>query len=285
VVDLSARRMGEFLRIVLLYLWNKPDGATTREILAFIPNRIKLTEQEIEPFPNAPHFRFYEILVGSAMGAVMKAGWLVKENSTWFITEEGRLVCKDFGSAEAFYTESQRIFEEWRLQRSAAQVTVEEAEEKAWEQIRLYLQSLDRQEFRYLVKALLEAMDYHIIWMAPAEKTRGNIDMIACANPLGVGAPRLLVQLKHKTPPISAEGLASAISILGLSDVGLVVSSGGFTADAAELVRTHPTHGLSLMNLRKFHDMWLEYYEKIPFATRQHFPLKAVHFLSLDSNR
>lgn len=284
MADSYARRMGEFLRLVLQYLWSRPDGATTREILAYIPRKVTLTGNEIIPFPSTPHFRMYEILVGSAMTAVMKAGWLVKENSKWFITEEGRIVCRDFGSAEEFYEESQRIFEEWRLQRFGAQIVMEDAEENAWDQIRQYLKGLNHQEFKSLVKFLLEAMEYHVIWMAPPEKTRGSVDLIVCADALGVRTPRLIVQVKHKDQPIIAEELRSSFSTLGGNDLSLVVSTSGFTQEAKDLIRTQPMQGISLMDLRKFYRLWLDYYEKLPDAARRHFPLKLVHFLSLESS-
>lgn len=236
------------------------------------------------PFPTAPHFRTYEILIGSAMIAVMKAGWLVKENAKWFITEEGRIVCKDFGSAEAFYVESQRIFDEWRLQRSAAQIVMEDAEEQAWDQIRRYLKGLNHQEFRSLVKYLLEAMEYHVIWMAPPEKTRGSVDLIVSVDALGVRIPRLIVQVKCKERPITAEELRSSFATLGGNDISLVISTSGFTQEAKDLIRTQPTQGLSLMDLRKFHRLWLDNYDKLSDTARRHFPLKSVFFLSSESN-
>jgi restriction system protein len=282
MVDLPVWRMGEFLRIVFQYLWGRPDGATTREILNYISLRTELTRNEVNPFPSAPDFRNYEILVGAAMAAATKAGWLAREKSKWFFTDEGRLICKDFGSVEAFYAESQRIFEEWRLQRSAARLTVEAAEEKAWDQIQQYLLGLSHQEFRYLINDLLEALDYHIIWVAPPEKKRGHIDIIACTDPLGMVKPRVIVQVKQKGQLITAEELKVSFSFLGTNDVGLVVSPGGFTKDAKEFALTQPTQGISLMDLPKFFDLWVEYYEKLSHTARQHFPLRAVHFLSVE---
>jgi hypothetical protein len=76
--------------------------------------------------------------------------------------------------------------------------TFEEAEETAWEQIRTHLAEMPPYEFQDLVAALLKAMGYHVLWVAPPGPDRG-IDMIAHTDPLGTTSPRIKVQLK-RTP-------------------------------------------------------------------------------------
>jgi restriction system protein len=282
MVELPAWRMGEFLRIVLLFLWNKPEGASTREILTHISHSTSLTGQETAPFPSAPDFPVYEILVRAAMTAVAKAGWLARTNFKWTITGEGRLVCRDFGNAQEFYTESQKIIEVWRQNRPAAMLAIEDAEEKAWTEVRQYLLGLGQAEFKSLVTDLLESMDYHILWTAPPEKERGSIDLLASQDPLGVGQPRMVVHVKHQGQAVTAEGMKATLSSLGRNDVGLVISSGGFTRDARDLIRTQPIHEIALIDLERFFTLWLEYYGKLSQPARQRLPVRAVHFLALE---
>ncbi len=282
MVEIPAWRMGEFLRIVLLYLWSRPEGASTGEILAHIPQATTLTDQETDPFPSAPGFPGYEILVRAAMTAVARAGWLARDNFKWVLTGEGRLVCRDFGNAQEFYTESQKVIEVWRLNRPAALITIEDAEEKAWTQVREYLLGLGQADFRVLVADLLVAMDYHLLWTAPPEKGRGSVDLLACRDPLGVGQPRMVVQVKHQGQAVTAEGMKATLSSLGTNDVGLVVSSGGFTQDARDLVRTQPLHEMALVDLERFFTLWLDYYGKLSQPAKQRLPVRAVYFLALE---
>ncbi len=70
-------------------------------------------------------------------------------------------------------------------------------------------------DFQKLVAALLEAMDYHVLWVAPPGPDRG-IDMIAHTDPLGTTSPRIKVQVKRQADKkIDAHGLRAFI---GYSD-------------------------------------------------------------------
>ena len=152
-------------------------------------------------------------------------------------------------------------------------LTVEEAEEKAWEQIKHFLQNMNPYEFQELVADLLRAMDYHISWVAPPGRDRG-IDIIAYTDPLGASVPRIRVQVKHRDQPTAVEGLRSFMSVLGSDDIGLFVSSGGFTSDAREEARTQERRKVTLLDLENLFDLWVEHYEKLSQEARQRFPLK-----------
>jgi hypothetical protein len=205
-------RMGEFLRIAILFLWGKPSGASTREIMEAIAKSTRLTAEETSPVPGATGFYQYEITTRSAMTALEKAGWLTLEKGRWLLTEEGQLVCKDFRQASDFYIESQRIYENWRSNRPSIYLTLEYAREKAWDQIQHYLQNLSHYEFRSLVRDLLVAMGQTLEWVAPPGKKRGIVDMIAVPDPLGVDRQRLMVLIRHTGQVVTAEELEPLIS-------------------------------------------------------------------------
>jgi len=229
--EITLSRIGTLLRGVLELLWNKPEGLAASEILAFLPELTPLTEYEkgYSPSTNVPR---YERMVRLATIPLVSAGWLVKSNKGhWSLTEEGRQACRRFPNVEEFYREAMKYLEEVKQTSPSYLIVAEEAEEKAWEQIQKYLHEIHRDEFRELVVALLTAMGYHVGWVAPPEKSRGQIDLLVYVDPIGVKGPRILVQVRHKGQAITVEGIRSFQSALGSNDYGLLVSSGGFTSD------------------------------------------------------
>jgi restriction system protein len=292
MADVTRRRTGEFIRIVLNLLWDKPDGLAAKEILDAIPNSIKLTDYERGYFPSTPNSPRYEKIIRFASIDLVKSGWLVKNKGRWYLTDEGRQAYKKYPDPEEFYKEAVRLYHEWKRSRPKQEglvsdevavqtisLTVEEAEEKAWEQIEQFLQNMHPYEFQELVADLLRAMHYHVSWVAPPGKDRG-IDIIAYTDPLGASVPRIKVQVKHRDNPTSVEGLRAFMSVLGTDDLGLFVSSGGFTSDAREEARTQERRKVTLLDLENLFDLWVEHYNKLTQEAKQRFPLKPIHFLA-----
>lgn len=274
-------RMGEFLRIVISFLWDKPFGASTREIMAAIPKSTQLTVEEASPVPDAAGFSRYEMTTRSSMTALEKAGWLVRDGSQWTLTEEGRLVCKDFKHALDFYTESQRILENWRLSRPSISLTIEYARDQAWQQIRSYLQNLTHYEFRFLVRDLLIAMGQSLDWIAPPGKNRGHVDMVVVPDPLRAGQQRLMVQIRHTGRIVMADEVELLASEIHPDNMLLCISSSGFTGDAMQFASAQTPARVVLMDLERFVALWIEHYGKLTPHARQRFPMEAIHFLSL----
>jgi len=129
------------------------------------------------------------------------------------------------------------------------------------------------------VADLLRAMDYHVSWVAPPGKDRG-IDIIAYTDPLGASVPRIKVQVKHRDQPTAVGELRAFMATLGTDDLGLFVSSGGFTSDAKDEARTQERRKVTLLDLENFFDLWVEHYEKLSQEARQRFPLKPIYFLA-----
>jgi restriction system protein len=279
MADITLNRIGELLRSVLELLWTKPGGLPAREIIAFLPEITPLTEYEkaYTPPSNVPR---YEKYVRLATIPLVKAGWLVKNNKgRWYITEEGREACRRYENAQDLYKQALRIFEENRQSSPAILTAVEEAEEKAWEQIQRYLQGTKRLEFQNLVGDLLMAMGYTIAWVAPPEKNHGQVDMVVHVDPLGVKGARIFVQLKQKGQPVTVEGLKSFVSVLGSQNHGLLVSTGGFTREAVERIQTDTLLRVTLLDLEAFFDLWIKHYQQLSQEAHRRLPLKAIYFL------
>ncbi len=279
MADITLGRIGELLRSVLELLWNKPGGLPAREIIAFLPEITPLTayEKGYTPPSNTPR---YERYVRLATIPLVKAGWLVKNNKgRWYITDEGRDACRRYKNAQDLYKEALRLFEQDRRSAPAILAVVEEAEEKAWYQIHKFLQETRRLEFQNMVGDLLMAMSYHIVWVAPPEKDRGQIDMVVNTDPLGVRGPRIFVQLKQKGQPVTLEGVRSFVATLGSETHGLYISTGGFTREAVEVVQTDALMRLTLLDLEGFFDLWIKHYQHLSQEAHRRLPLKAVYFL------
>ncbi len=279
MADVTLNRIGELLRSVLELLWTKPDGMPAREVLAFLTEVTDLTEYErgFSPGSNAPR---YERIVRLATVPLVKAGWLIKTpKGRWLITDEGRQAARRFPNARELYKEALRLFEEARQGTPSYAMVVEEAEEKSWEQIHKYLLDTRRNEFRALVAELLRAMGYHVAWIAPPEKDHGQIDLVAHTDPLGTRGPRIIVQVKHKGQPVTLEGVTSFLTLLGTNDYGLFISSGGFTSEVMQEIRTDPTQHTTLLDLENFFDLWIEHYDKLGDEAKRRFPLKKIYFL------
>jgi restriction system protein len=277
--EIAPQRIGEFLRIIFVRLWQESAGLPAGEILAFIPQTTLLTDYEIgvSPSTNTPR---YEKAIRLATTPYVNAGWLVKSRGRWLLTEEGKRACKSFASAEAFYNEAARILDEWHESRSSLALITEEAEEKAWEQIRSYLQGMRPYEFQQLVGDLLTAMGYHTAWSAPEQKERGLVNFVVYADSLGLSLPRIKVHILHSGQAVLYEGLKAFMSVLGSGEAGIFISSSGFTSNVMEEAQLQKTFQITLVDLENFFDMWVEYYDKLSYAARQRFPLKPVYFLA-----
>ncbi len=275
--EIAPRRIGEFLRIVFVQLWQESAGLPVGDILAHIPEATHLSEYEsgISPSTRTPR---YEIAIRLATIPYAKAGWLVKSKGRWLLTDDGKRACKNFPSVEAFYEEATLLFDDWQESRSLLALITEAAEETAWEQIRSYLQEMRSYEFQTLVGDLLTAMGYRMAWAAPPEKERGFINFVVHADPLGISSPRIKVHILHSGQPVLFEGLKTFMSILGDEDAGIFVSSGGFTGSVLEEAQRSPR--LALIDLEAFFDLWVEHYDRLTPAARGRFPLKPINFLS-----
>jgi len=72
---------------------------------------------------------------------------------------------------------------------------------------------------------------------------------------------------------------APLLALLGERDVGLFVSTGGFTRDAEDEARRQENRRVILVDLKRLFDLWVEHYNDIPEDYRRLLLLKQIHFL------
>jgi restriction system protein len=121
-------------------------------------------------------------------------------------------------------------------------------------------------------------MGYHVAWVAPPGAD-GGIDILAYTDPLGALGPRIKVQVKRVEAKVSADGLRSFIGVLGEDDIGIFVAAGGFTGGAEAEARRESKRKLTLIDLEKLYQLWVENQSKVAEEHRQLLPLTPVYYL------
>jgi restriction system protein len=294
MADVTRRRVGELLRVLFDVLSDSPDGVQARDALAAVAARVTLTPYESGSYESGGR-RFEKILRFATVDCV-KAGWLLKQRGLWTVTADGKRAFQNYRDPEVFYREAAKLYNIWRQSQpdaepetpeepddatsaKAASVTYEQAEETAWNEIEQYLRKMNPFEFQELVADLLRAMGYHIAWVAPPGKD-GGIDILAWGDPLGTRPPRIKVQVKRQGDNVRVDGLRSFMALLGDDDVGLFVTTSDFTRDAADEARTQEKRKVTLVNLERLYDLWVEHYPKLTDQARRRLPLQQLWFLA-----
>jgi restriction system protein len=295
MADVTRRRTGELLRKLFEVLMDHPEGLPAREALAKIQSQVNLTEYEKGHFESGG-LRFEHILRFATIDTV-KAGWLLKHKGQWSVTEEGREAYRQFPDPEMFYKRAVKLYYQWRNRQpdtapdapstpvqaeeveKRSRITFEEAEEQAWSEVEQYLRGMPPYDFQDLVAALLRAMGYYVSWVSPPGKD-GGIDVLAWNDPLGTRPPRIKVQVKRVGQNVTVDGLRSFMALLGDDDVGLFVTTSGFTKDAQDEARTQEKRKVTLVDLERFFELWVEHYGRLEDAARRRFPLQPIYFLA-----
>ncbi|MGH7717422.1 MAG: restriction endonuclease [Gemmatimonadaceae bacterium] len=294
MAETTRERQGELVRAVFAVLLDQPEGMAAADVLADVERRVPPTPFENETYPKSPTVRRYPKIVRFATIGPVKAGWLVKDSGRWSITDEGRKAYESFTDPAELMIESSRLYRVWKRQQpideagegddeeagGESAIALEEAEESAASAIRKYLAAMPPYEFQNLVAALLRAMDYHVLWVAPPGPDQG-IDVIASSDPLGTGTPRIKVQVKQQPDTrIAVDGLRAFMAVLGDQDVGIFISAGGFTREAQREARAQERRTLTLIDLDQLVRLWIEHYENVRDTDRLRLPLRPVFFLA-----
>jgi restriction system protein len=298
--DVSKTRVGEMQRGVIKLLLDSPDGLPAKDAIERLRVAVPPTDFEKTDYPNRPGSERYRKMVRFATIAPVKAGWMIKDEGRWYITEDGIQAYQKFKDPLEFRREAGRLYHQWKDNRpkeeseseddsaDAVEIldkdanvagTYEEAEETAWTEIEQYVQIMKPYDLQKLVAALLRAMGYYVSWVAPPGPD-GGIDILAHNDPLGTTVPRIKVQVKRRADRVAINEVREFISVLSEHDVGIFVSIGGFTKEAETKAREKETRILTLLDLRKFVDLWIKNYAKIEESDKRLLPLEPVYYLA-----
>ena len=187
---------------------------------------------------------------------------------------------------------AQKAYIKWKSQQTIAEepevaakkgeeaeveISLDQAEEIARGGLERQITKLNPYEFQDLVAALLRGMGYYTPFVAPTGKD-GGIDVIAYRDPLGTKSPRIQVQIKHKGSSTNVQEVRQLMGLLQKEgDVGLFVSTGGFTPDAKSAARGSHVH-VELIDLDRFLILWQEFYPKLSDEDKALLPLVPIYF-------
>jgi restriction system protein len=291
VAEITVQRRGQLMRGVFKILLEEPNGLPAREVLLRLESLVPPTPFENSTYPRSTNVRRRDKIVRFASIPVVKAGWLQKEKGTWWVTEEGREAYEKYKDPAEFIREAVKLYRVWADARDllpdvddevqdeavATSSILEEAIESAWSEISEHMNNMNPYEFQRLVAGLLKAMGYYISYISPPGPDRG-VDILAYTDPLGATGPRIKVQVKRQSDRVSVDGLRSFVALLGDQDVGIFVSTSGFTKDAEREARSQ-SRRLTLIGLEQLFDLWTEHYSKVSETDRDLLPLRPVYFL------
>jgi restriction system protein len=291
MAEITKRRKGELVRGVFQVLMDEPNGLPAQDVLRRLEAIRPPTPFEQSDYAKHPGQRRFEKVVRFSTITSVKAGWLTKADGKWSLTPLGRDAYSKWSSPEAFIDEAWRLYRAWKGTQPKApdveetegdevetSVVLEEAEDSARNQIREYIEKMPPYDFQNLVAALLRAMDYFVSHVAPPGPDRG-VDIIAFGDPLGTKLPRIKVQVKRQESPVPADKLRSFLSTIGETDVGIFVSTGGFTNDAQEEARHEKRH-ITLIHLDDLVRLWIKAFDKVAESDKELLPIRAVYFLA-----
>lgn len=260
-----------------------------RDMMVGVEKAVDLSDWAKERYEKSGYIRWQSVLHFYSIDCV-KAGYIVKKKGVWYLTHEGEDALK-LGPTKLLESATQ-AYRKWKTEQSAdtngenediavkdTTVTLEEVEQIAMDGLESYISEKNAYEFQDLVAALLRGMGYYTPFVAPRGKD-GGIDVVAYRDPLGTDSPRIQVQVKHRESSASVQEVRQLMGLLQKEgDVGIFVSTGGFTSDAKRAARSSHVH-VELIDLTRFITLWQEFYENLVDEDKSLLPLTPIYFLA-----
>jgi restriction system protein len=275
----------------LQILKEKGGEAPGREVVAAVEKRVALDDWAKATYEKSGYVRWVSVLHFYSIDCI-KAGYLIKKKGVWYLTPEGEkaLPLGDVGLLNA----AGELYWKWKEENQSAapqeeeevpeeshqgqEAAVHEMEQSAIEGLKRQIGKKNPYEFQDLVAALLRGMGYYTPFVAPHGKD-GGVDIIAYRDPLGTVSPRIKVQIKHRlNTPATVQEVRQLMGLLQKDgDVGIFVSSGGFTPDSKTTARSSHVH-VELIDHDRFISLWQEFYVKLSDEDKALLPLMPIFF-------
>lgn len=265
-------RVGEIMRVVLTELKNAGGQARLKDLFERAEAKLNLSEYEREPYAKSGYVRWCAIVHFYSIDCV-KAGYLQKSGGKWSLTQPGEEALKK--PAGEFIRSAVEKYRAWKStqpnmetetddvesedsEKIVRQTAYEQAVEQARAEIEGHINNLGPYDFQRLVAELLTAMGYHVPFIAPPGRD-GGIDIVAYKDPLGTSTPRIRVQVKHREQKLTVKEVRELEGLLRKEgDIGLIVSSGGFTSEVEREIRASSKH-IETMDLDRLILLWQQY--------------------------
>ena len=269
-----------------------------KEVIDKVRETVDFDDYAYHRYEKTGYIRWESILHFYTIDCV-KAGYMRKQNGIWYLTEEGEKAM-ELGPEKLLDTATKK-YREWdaknrkkkEKEELGGDIEIEDADDKAQKQealieqyetsalegLREFISEKNPYEFQDMVAVLLNSMGYHIAHISPKGRD-GGIDIIAYTDPLGVKSPRIIAQVKHRPETnISSDDIQRLSGTMKRnSDVGLFVTSGGFSSQALIEARSADKH-IELIDFERFITLWQEYYGKMSDEDKNMLPLHPIYFL------
>ena len=291
-----SRDLGSKVMFAALSILKEKGGqAPGREVVAAIEARLTLDEWARETYEKSGYVRWQSILHFFSIPCI-KAGYLVKKKGVWYLTPDGDTALK-LGEVGLLHAATD-AYRKWKGENQplvggddpelgekgvieggeqGQEATIHEIEQLAIEGLKKQIGNKNPYEFQDLVAALLRGMGYYTPFVAPQGKD-GGVDVIAYRDPLGTESPRIKVQIKHRESTASVAEIRQLMGLLQKDgDVGMFVSSGGFTSDSKTTARSSHVH-VELIDLDRLIELWQQFYPKLRDEDKSLLPLVAIYF-------
>jgi restriction system protein len=271
-----------------------------RDVKKAVAQKVVFDEHDLARYEKTGYIRWESILHFYSIDAV-KAGFIRKSGGRWHLTNEGQEALKL--PAKELLDEAVRRYRAWKAEQTTETVNdkpielpmmdeeaaviaterafvLETAESDARVEIEEFVTALGPYEFQELVAAMLRGMGYSTPHIA-ARGPDGGTDILAYPDALGAKTPHVRVQVKHrKSQKASREEIAALRGIIRQDrEIGLFVSSGGFTSQATAEARNGTVH-IQLMDLDMLLENWMAHYASLAEEDRARLRLRPVYFLS-----
>jgi restriction system protein len=287
--------MGTILQTVFRVLREMGGRARPKALLERAEPRLNLTDFERHVYEKTGYVRWQTFVRYYSIDC-QKAGYLQKSGGYWTLSEEGIKALDR--PPEGFLRHANQAYRAWKKTQSETapgtsdppselpetpkviqQTAYEQAVELARQEIEDHIDAPGPYDFQKLVAELLIAMSYYVPHVA-APGPDGGVDIVAYKDPLGVSTPRIKVQVKHRVQKVTVKEVRELVALLGKEgDIGLLVSSGGFTADAEREVRSSAKH-IETIDMDRLIELWQQHYDQLREPGKAWLPLVKVHFLA-----
>jgi restriction system protein len=142
------------------------------------------------------------------------------------------------------------------------------------ELIKSKVAGLDGYEMQDLVAGVLRAIGYHTRVSPPGAD--GGVDFVASSDPLEIKQPLVKAQVKARpTTKSNVNEIRELAGVLGPSERGIFVSSGGF---AREALNDAAAARMVLVDGERLQDLLVRYYDRLDQDTRSLVPLRRLYF-------